>query len=266
MPRQTAASYSSKRARNADPSSPENDPPIPSFLDTLTDRSNRDLYDKKKDNRIERERTLDPIFDNQLEIFNVFTGLGVVINVICRNSLSGDQNAEGVSILIACRGVRRMDTSRGRSIPTQPLSLAPLPVLSSEIRSGKKHNKACHRVGVRPRMNTGHSRNIWNFNDLLPRMRVVSSLIGEQQFLTNASDVISGLSISRSSLKNNETEKRWIARLGLSRREDFGHECARLEEEEDEEEEAEGSDEGYEQSDSILRATIEHMQIRQTQR
>lgn len=74
MPRQTGASYSSKRARIADPSSPENDPPIPPFLDILIDRSNRDLYNKKKDNRIERERTLDPIFDNQLENFQCFHG------------------------------------------------------------------------------------------------------------------------------------------------------------------------------------------------
>lgn len=41
-----------------------------------------------------------------------------------------------------------------------------------------KHGDAWHRIGIRLQPNTRHSRNIWNSNDLSPRMRAVSGLLG----------------------------------------------------------------------------------------
>lgn len=72
-------------------------------------------------------------------------------------------------------------------------------------------------------------------------------------------------------------EKRWIAIPRVSRREDFGFEYTRLarhpekvvaeekEQEEDEVKEAEGSDEEDEEYYAFVQATIEQIQIRQTQ-
>lgn len=75
MPCKTTIFSSSKSVRIVDPSCPEDNPPIPPFSDRITDRLNRVMYEKKKNNQIEPERTLDPIFENQLEISILFMGL-----------------------------------------------------------------------------------------------------------------------------------------------------------------------------------------------
>ncbi|KAI5676838.1 hypothetical protein M9H77_07788 [Catharanthus roseus] len=110
------------------------------------------------------------------------------------------------------------------------------------------------------------------------RMESIQVLLkakGDQQELTTSPDIINGDTISRSDFEYNEMERRWIVRSGLSRREDFGHQCtkptrhlgkaiAEEEEEEAEGEEAEGGNEEYDKFDSSIRAILEQMQIRQT--
>ncbi|KAI5658179.1 hypothetical protein M9H77_26972 [Catharanthus roseus] len=76
MPRKTAASASSRRARIVDPSSLETDPLILSFIDQITDKSNTAWFETRKKSRIELEQTIDPTLDSQLEISNLFTSLG----------------------------------------------------------------------------------------------------------------------------------------------------------------------------------------------
>ncbi|KAI5676439.1 hypothetical protein M9H77_07389 [Catharanthus roseus] len=68
---------------------------------------------------------------------------------------------------------------------------------------------------------------------------------GKEQVITTSSNIINGDTVCRSSFEYNKTERKQIARSGLSRREDFGHqhtksarylEKAVAEEEEDEDE------------------------------
>ncbi|KAI5652367.1 hypothetical protein M9H77_29554 [Catharanthus roseus] len=99
-------------------------------------------------------------------------------------------------------------------------------------------------------------------------------VLGEEQGTTTSSDIINRDTISRSNFEYIEIEKRWIARLGLSLLEDFGHQgtkpdrcpkkaVAEEEEDDDTAEKAEASDAEYDESDSSIRATLEQMQIRQ---
>lgn len=57
----------------------------------------------------------------------------------------------------------------------RPSPLALFLILSR--RWDRKHGNACNRIEIRPLQNIGHSRNIWNSNNLTPRMQARSCLI-----------------------------------------------------------------------------------------
>ncbi|KAI5668552.1 hypothetical protein M9H77_18405 [Catharanthus roseus] len=75
--------------------------------------------------------------------------------------------------------------------------------------------------------------------------------------ITSPSDIIDGNTISMSGFKYNETEKRWIARSGLSRWEDFDFERTKPAQNY---EGTEGNSEKYDGMNSSI-ATIKQMQI-----
>ncbi|KAI5676770.1 hypothetical protein M9H77_07720 [Catharanthus roseus] len=98
-------------------------------------------------------------------------------------------------------------------------------------------------------------------------------MIGNTE-LTNTSNIVSGMSIACSGFEYNETEKKWVSRPGLSRREYFGFKGTRptrcpgktvtkgLEEEEGgDEDDKEGSDDKYEKSDPSFWASIAEMYL-----
>ncbi|KAI5649268.1 hypothetical protein M9H77_35273 [Catharanthus roseus] len=79
---------------------------------------------------------------------------------------------------------------------------------------------------------------------------------GKEKFTTTSFDIIDGDTTSRRRFEYSKTEKRWIARSGLSRLEDFGYICTKPnccsgkvvadeKEDEDDEEETEGSGKEY---------------------
>lgn len=80
--------------------------------------------------------------------------------------------------------------------------------------------------------------------------------LGKEKFTTTSFDIIDGDTTSRRRFEYSKTEKRWIARSGLSRLEDFGYICTKPnccsgkvvadeKEDEDDEEETEGSGKEY---------------------
>ncbi|KAI5677146.1 hypothetical protein M9H77_08096 [Catharanthus roseus] len=207
MPRKTAASVFFKRARIADPSSPEHNPPIPPFLDQVTNRLNKGgVYYPSLAKDFNTNITL----KNKKYLINIKTTVKGVKITLDRTLISQIASIPNEGLAITFGSISRI-------------------ILSDEAW---RHSEASHRVGIHPQPNTGHFRTIRNAKYFSPRMRVVSGLI------------------------------------------DFGHQytkptqhpgkvVAEEEEDEDEGEGAEDSDVEYDESDSSICATLEHMQIRQ---
>ncbi|KAI5657311.1 hypothetical protein M9H77_26104 [Catharanthus roseus] len=125
---------------------------------------------------------------------------------------------------------------------------------------------------IRDTVNTNMKHRTFSFSLLLTNIfwHFEVHFSSEEQVITTSSDIINGETISRSGFEYNKIERRWIARSGLSRRENFGHQRTKptrysgkaVEEEEDDEDEGEdteGRDKEYDESESSICTTLEQM-------
>ncbi|KAI5677891.1 hypothetical protein M9H77_08841 [Catharanthus roseus] len=181
IPRKTTVSL--KRARITNPSSLETNPLIFPFPDSITD------------NRIKLKQTLDPTLDNELEIFNLFASLGwgrmnpksgVYYSLLVKDvytNITQKNNKDLINIKTTVKGVHiTLDRTLLANISSIP-NTGPAIIFGSISRiilgdEAWKYSAVCLRVGIHPWPNTRYSSTTRNANDLSPRMRATSDLIG----------------------------------------------------------------------------------------